>query len=73
MLIKVLSGLDPGEDSSVWDREGLLPCSHLGSPSSHLGKSFLHDSPRKVRLLKAGVTTERMESGGTLQPTNSRD
>lgn len=43
MLIKVLSGLDPGEHSSV---------SHLGSPSSLLAKSFLHNSPKTVRLLK---------------------
>lgn len=73
MLIKLLIGLDSGEESSVWDGEGDHPCSHLGSHSSYLGKTFLHNSPKKVRLLKVGVTTENMESDATLQPSNSRD
>lgn len=34
--------------------------------------NFLHNSPKNVRLLKAGVTTENMESDVTLQPTNRR-
>lgn len=73
MLIKVSIGLDPDEESSVWDREGHQPCSHLGSQSSYLGKSFLHNSPPKNRFLKAAVTRENMESDATLQPGNSRD
>lgn len=44
MLIKALRGLDPGGESSVWDRD---------HPCSHLGKSFLHNSPKKSQAPKS--------------------